>query len=117
MSGFTGVTNPPTTSNTRQKAAFNACQTTGTCNMTDEEARRATYRSQLDERKSLADWQTRKRGEDVRREELHNDALESDVRRQENANSVGAMTDTVRGYGDAVNGASGILNSIRSFGR
>lgn len=117
MAGLTGVTYAPTTSNSRPKAAFNACQTTGTCEMTSAQARHATYRSQLDERKSLADWKTRKRGEDVRRDELHNDALESDVRRRENANSVGAMTDTVRGYGDTVNGASHILRTLRNFGR
>lgn len=110
MSSFSGVTPSPTTSNSRQKSAFNACQTTGTCDMTDTEAKRATYRSQLDERKSLADWKTRKRGEDVRRDELNNDALESDVRRKENANSVGAMSDTVQGY-------SGIVHTLRNFGR
>lgn len=110
MSSFGGMTPPPTTSNTRQKAAFNACQTTGTCNMTDAEAKHSTYRSQLDERKSLADWRTRKRSEDVRRDELNNDALESDVRRRENSNEVGTMSDTVQGY-------SGILHTLRNFGK
>ncbi len=111
-SGLTGVTYSPTTSNSRQKARFNACETTGTCNMSDAEARHATRRSQLDERKSLADWKTRKRGEDVRRDELYNDSLESDVRRKENANSVGAMGDTIDGYSRAAGGVGNLIDNV-----
>jgi hypothetical protein len=115
--GITGVTPAPTTTNSRQKSAFNACQTTGTCYMSDEQSMHATYRSQLDERKSLADWKTRKRSEDVRGDELYNDSLESRVRREENANSVGAMTDTLGGYRRAADILSGTLDTLQNFGR
>ena len=66
----------------------------------------------MDERKSLADWKTRKRGEDVRRDELYNDSLESDVRRKENANSVGAMGDTIDGYSRAAGGVGNLVDNV-----
>jgi hypothetical protein len=117
MAGFSGTSYGPSSGNSRRKAAFNACESTGTCNMSDAELKRATYHAQLEERKSAADWKTRKRAEDVRGDELRNDSLESSVRRQENSDSVGAMTDTVSGYGEAARGASGILNTLKHFGK
>lgn len=81
-SRLTGVTTSPTS---RVKNNSNLCETTRTCNIKEAQLKYIVIRQKPDKRQSVVNSNGRNSSEGIRRDQLHNDSLTGNIKRQENA--------------------------------